>query len=286
MIRIVTDTTAGLPKKLTSELDISVLPQIVVFGEKSFRDDSELNTGTFLELLRTSSELPKTSAPPPILYDPIIKATANNQDTLICLHPSAKISGTIRSAETASLAHPDADIRIVDTQTIACNLGTIVIRANDWVREGLDVNTILSRLDELIKKQRIYFLVDTLEYLHRGGRIGGAKALIGEMLQVKPILTISNGQVEPYEQQRTKRRAIARMVEIIQEQCPRETDSHLSVMHADAYLEAESLVRQLKELLDYGEIPIYEIPPAIVVHAGPKVLGVGFFASPPATISR
>jgi len=279
MIRIVTDTTAGLPRELTTNLNIPVLPQIVVFGEKSFHDDTELDTSTFLELLRTSHQLPKTSAPPPALYHPIIESAIKNRETLICLHPSSKISGTVRSAQVASQDHPTADIRIIDTQTIACNLGSMVLLANKWVNEGLDANSILSRLDELIMTQRIYFLVDTLEYLHKGGRIGGAKALLGEMLQVKPILTITNGQVEPFEQQRTKRRAIARMVEITQEQCPPKSNSHLSVMHADAYEEAQSLALQLKELLDYEEIPIYEIPPAIIVHAGPKVLGVGFFVS-------
>ena len=280
MIRIVTDTTAGLPRELTSQLDIPVLPQIVVFGEKSFRDDTELDTGMFLELLRTSPQLPKTSAPPPALYHPIIETAIQRRDTLICLHPSSKISGTVRSAQVASQDHPGADIRIVDTQTIACNLGSMVLLANEWVNEGLDTTTILSRLDVLIMTQRIFFLVDTLEYLHKGGRIGGAKALIGEMLQVKPILTITNGQVEPFEQQRTKRRALARIVEITKEQCPPDSNSHLCVMHADADQDAHSLALQLKELLEYEEIPIYEIPPAIVVHAGPKVLGVGFFVTP------
>lgn len=280
MIRIVTDTTAGLPSELTTKLGIPVLPQIVVFGEKSYRDDTELDTSTFLELLRTSPQLPKTSAPPPLLYNPIFEAAIQNSDTLICLHPSSKISGTVRSAQVAAQDHPTADIKIIDTQTVACNLGSMVILSDQWVKQGLREETILSRLDHLIKNQRIYFLVDTLEYLHKGGRIGGAKALIGELLQVKPILTIKDGQVEAYEQQRTKRRAIARLIEITKEECPPDSTSHLCVMHADALQEAESLANQLKESLGYKEIPIFEIPPAIVVHAGPKVMGVGFFVAP------
>jgi DegV family protein with EDD domain len=279
MIRIVTDTTAGLPRELTAKLNILVLPQIVIFGEKSYRDDTELDTLTFLELLRTSPQLPKTSAPSPALYDPIINAAIKNGDTLLFLHPSSKISGTVRSAQVASQDHPTADIRIIDTQTVACNLGSMVLLANQWAKEGLDADSIQSRLEEMIRTQRIYFLVDKLEFLHKGGRIGGAKALIGEMLQVKPILTINNRQVVPYEQQRTKRRSVARMVEIVKEQCPPEANSHLCVMHADALTEAQSLALQLKESLVYKDIPIYEIPPAIVVHAGPKVLGVGFFVA-------
>lgn len=279
MITIVTDTTAGLPRELTNQLEIPVLPQIVIFGEKSFRDDTELDTATFLKLLKASPNLPKTSAPPPPLYYPIFEKAVNNGETIICIHPSSKLSGTVRSAQVASQDFPKADIRIVDTQTIACNLGTLVLLANKWAKENIDKNLLLTRLDELITRSRIYILVDTLEYLHKGGRIGGAKALVGEMLQVKPILTIKNGQVEPFEQQRTKRRALIRLVEIAKEQCPAGEDSHLCVMHADALPEAESLANELKDVLAIKEIPIYEVPPAIVVHAGPKVLGLGFFAS-------
>jgi DegV family protein with EDD domain len=279
MITIVTDTTAGLPRDLTDQLEIPVLPQIVIFGEKSYRDDSELDSTTFLKLLRSSPGLPKTSAPPPPLYYPIFEKANNSGDTIICIHPSSKLSGTVRSAQVASQDFPNADIRIVDTQTIACNLGTLVLLANKWAKENIDKNLLLTRLDELITRSRIYILVDTLEYLHKGGRIGGAKALVGEMLQVKPILTIKNGQVEPFEQQRTKRRALIRLVEIVKEQCSPSEDSHLCVMHADALQEAEALANELKNLLALKEIPIYEVPPAIIVHAGPKVLGLGFFAS-------
>jgi DegV family protein with EDD domain len=279
MIRIVSDTTAGLPRELTTRLEIPILPQIVIFGDSSYRDDTELDTNTFLNLLRTSPQLPKTSAPSPSLYNPIFEKAIETKDTIICIHPSAKISGTVRSAQVASHDFPNADICIVDTQTVACNLGTLVLLADQWAKENLDKNAILKRLDDFITRQRIYFLVDTLEYLHKGGRIGGAKALIGEMLQVKPILTLKNGQVEPYEQQRTKRRALARLIAITKEQCSANPNSHLCVMHADALPEANSLAEELKTLLNLKEIPIYEIPPAIVVHAGPGVLGVGFFVN-------
>lgn len=279
MITIVTDTTAGLPRNLTDQLGIAVLPQIVIFGEKSFRDDTELDTATFLKLLRSSPSLPKTSAPPPPLYYPLFEKAVNSGDTVICIHPSSKLSGTIRSAQVASQDFPKADIRIVDSQTIACNLGTLVLLAYKWTKEDIDKNLLLTRLDNLITRSKIYILVDTLEYLHKGGRIGGAKALVGEMLQVKPILTLKNGQVEPYEQQRTKRRAFARLIEIVKEQCKPSEDSHLCVMHAEALQDAEILAGELKSMLSLNDVPIYEVPPAIVVHAGPKVLGLGFFTA-------
>ena len=121
--------------------------------------------------------------------------------------------------------------------------------------------------------------MDTLEYLQKGGRIGGAKALLGEMLQIKPILCLQNGQVEPFEQQRTKKRALARLVDIVEEQCPKSTEAHLCLMQADAIDEAEALAADLRSRMKLTHIPIYELPPAIVTHGGPGALGIGFFVA-------
>jgi len=277
MIKIITDTTSGLPLEKAKELGISVLPQIIIFGEESYRDDTELSTATFLQKLRLASELPKTTAPPPAMYHAIFDQVDRQHATAICIHPSSKVSGTVRSAEVAAQDYPETDIRIVDTQTIAGNLATLVLLAEQWARSGMDVNLIISQLRDLISRQRIFFLLDTLEYLHKGGRIGGAKALMGEMLQIKPILTMRDGQVEPFEQARTKRRAIARLKEIVEEQSGTSDNLHLCVMHVDALEEAELLVVNLKGMMSLTHIPLYELPPAIVVHAGPKALGVGFF---------
>jgi len=278
MVKIVADTTAGLPRELTAKLGIPVLPQIVIFGETSYRDDTELDTAAFLQKLRAAPQLPKTAAPPPQLYNPIFAEAAKKGETVIVLAPTSKASGTVRSAEVAAQDFPKADIRVIDTLTIAGNLASLVLMADGWAKSGLDADTIVSRLKDLIARGRIYFLVDTLEYLQKGGRIGGAKALLGEMLQVKPILTVREGQVEPFEQQRTKRRALARLIEIVEEQCPKSNEAHLCVMHAEALDEAQSLAADLGSRLNLSGIPIYEMPPAIVVHAGPKVLAVGFFA--------
>jgi len=277
MIKIITDTTCGLPRATLQKLGILLLPQIVIFKEDSYRDDTELDTATFLQKLHASPELPKTAAPPPILYKSIFEEIAEKGDTAICIHPSSRVSGTVRLAEVAAQDFPGADIRVVDTQTIAGNLATMVLLADEWAKAGVSADDILKRLNDLIARQRIYFLVDTLEYLHKGGRIGGAKALLGEMLQVKPILTMREGQVEPFEQQRTKKRALARLVEIVEEQCPKSPDAHLCVMQVEAEEEARELVIDLKSRVPIPNIPIYQLPPAIVVHAGPKAMGLGFF---------
>jgi DegV family protein with EDD domain len=119
--------------------------------------------------------------------------------------------------------------------------------------------------------------VDTLEYLAKGGRIGGAKALLGELIQIKPILRIQDGQAEAYEQQRTRRRSLARLVEIVEAQCPKSVEAHLSVIQVAAEDEAALLAADLKSRMNVPQVPIYELPPAIVVHGGPGTLGVGFF---------
>lgn len=277
MVKIVADTTCGLPREKFMSLGIALIPQIVVFGEESYRDDTELDTAAFLQKLKAAKELPKTAAPPPPLYFPVFDEAAKNKEEVVVVAPSAKVSGTVRSAQVAAQDYPQLKVHVVDSQTIAGNLATLVLLAQEWASAGESAERIVSRLNEWIPRGRIFFLVNTLEYLQKGGRIGGAKALLGELLQVKPILCLREGQVEPFEQQRTKKRALARLVEIIEEQCAKDPASHLCVMQADALEEAGALAAELKSRMNLSHIPIYELPPAIVVHGGPGVLGVGFF---------
>ena len=280
MVRIVTDTTSGLPLSTVKAIGVPMLPQIIIFGEQAYRDDTELDTATFLQKLRASPSLPKTAAPPPALYEPIFRPMVAAGDTIICLHPSSDVSGTVRSATVAAEGFPGADIRVVDTRTVAAPLAAMVLEAARWAREGVDGDTIVARVRGLMARQHIYFVVDTLEYLHKGGRIGGAKALVGGLLQVKPILMLYNGRVEPFEQQRTARRALARLRELVLTQCPASEDAHLAVMHADAAQEAQALASEFAATLKLANVPIYQLPPAIVVHGGPGALAASFFSSP------
>jgi len=169
------------------------------------------------------------------------------------------------------------NIRVVDTLTISCNLGSMVLVANDMAKEGASADEIVARLNDMIPRGRIYFLVDTLEYLAKGGRIGGAKKLLADLLKIKPILQIQDGQVETFEQQRTKKRALARLAEVVTEQCKGGAEAHLCVLQVEAEKEAEAFALELKSRIPVSEIPIYELPPAIVVHVGPGAMGVGFF---------
>ena len=278
MVHIIIDTTAGLPSELTGKLGIPVVPQYVIFGEKSYRDDSELDTQTFLKLLKQSKQLPKTAAPSPELYKPYFHQAADKGESVVVITPSEKVSGTYNSAMAARDDFKSADIRVIDSRTIAGNLGTLSLLALEMAQAGKAADEIESKIKELIPRGRTYFLIDTLEYLQKGGRIGSARALLGELLQVKPILQIKDGQVAPFDQERTKKRALSKLVEIVTEQVKVSSEPHLCVMHVEAQEDAKALADTLSSNLKISDIPIYELPPAIVVHAGPKTLAVGFFA--------
>lgn len=277
MIRIVADTTSTIAPKEAEKLSIYYIPQIIIFGDKAYRDDNEITTKEFLEKLKKSQSLPKTAAPPPILYQPIYDECAKRKDTVIVICPSQKVSGTYRSAADAALEYPEADIRVVDTQTIGPALGTLVLKALEWAKEGRSADFIVKSIEEMGKKARIYFYVDTLEYLYKGGRIGAASALVGSILQLKPILLFKDGQVNPFDKQRTKKKALSRIVELVSSQCPPTIDSHLSILEADAMEDAEALKRNFQENLNINSIQITDLPPAIVVHAGPGVVAASFF---------
>ncbi|MEP7134362.1 MAG: DegV family protein [Chloroflexota bacterium] len=277
MTIIVADTTCGLPHEMLEERGIPVIPQIVMFGEESYHDDKDFDTTVFLQKLKASVTMPKTSAPEPSLYFPIFEEAKKKGESVVVVAPTSKASGTVRSAQTAAQEFPGLDVRVVDTLTVSCNLGSLVLVADDMAKAGKCADEIVAKLTDMIPRGRLYFVVDTLEYLAKGGRIGGAKRLLAELLEIKPILQVKDGQVESFEQQRTKRRALARLVEVVGEQCPGGDEAHLCVLQVAAEAEAAVLVQDLKSKIAVSDIPIYELPPAIVVHAGPKAMGVGFF---------
>lgn len=277
MITIFADTTSSIPVDEAKQLGIEYLPQIIVFGEETFRDDTEMDSKSFLERLRASTSLPKTSAPPPMLYHPLIEKHLDLGEEIIILTPSSKVSGTLRSAETAVQDFPNAKIHIVDTMNIGASLASIVKNAVKSAKNGDSAEDILSMVSNMIERERNLFVVDTLEYLYKGGRIGGAKMLFGSLLQVKPLLALKKGQVEAVESQRTKKRAIARMVELVKEECPQTESCLLSIQHGGAWKDAENLARELRDWMNVETLPIYDLPPAFLVHAGPGVLGVSYF---------
>jgi DegV family protein with EDD domain len=279
MITIVTDTLSCIPVPEARQLGIPYIPQIIIIGEDSYRDDTEIDSKTFLSKLKSSPVLPKTAAPPPEMYRPIFEEYATSGNTVIVLCPSSLVSGTFRGASVAAQDFPEADIRVVDTLIIATGLGSVARKAVQWVAEGMDSDLVVNKVQEMARRWRVYFLVDTLEYLHKGGRIGAAQALLGGILQVKPILTLIDGHIDSIEKQRTKRKALERLHELIYRDCPKGPESFLTILQLDAEIEARTLASDFARFFDLPDVPVVEMPPAIAVHAGPGVLGVGYFKS-------
>jgi DegV family protein with EDD domain len=277
MVRIITDTTSGVSTEFARQHNIPVIPQVINFGNESFYEGVTIDNATFMSKLRSSSELPKTAAPPPELFAQEFQSMVPLGESILCIHPSEEVSGTVRSALVAAKDFPEADIRIIDTRTIGSPLATLVQLAAEWAAAGLDIDTIQANLYKLIPRSRIYFLVATLEYLARGGRIGGASALLGGLLQIKPILIFRDGKVDQFEKERTHKKAIGRLKELAITECPKDGKGYLSIMHSAAPDQAKTLADDLCAEFQLPMIPILDVPPAIVTHGGPGILAVAFF---------
>jgi len=279
MVRIVSDTTATIPPEVAHRYGVAVIPQIISFGTDSYREGIDIDNATFMQRLVASHDLPKTAAPPPELFADQFRSLLPFREPILCIHPSSEVSGTVRSATVAAAEFPDSDIRVIDTRSVASPLGHMVLLAAQSAAAGCDADCIEAQVRQLIPRGRIYFLVASLDHLLRGGRIGGAAALLGGVLQVKPILALLDGRVEKYEQERTWRRAVARLTELVQDQCPRDDAGRLTIMHAGVLEQGVALAQDLSKMLGVSQIPIVDVPPAIVTHGGPGMLGVGFFAA-------
>lgn len=277
MVQIITDTTACLSPEVARRYHIPVIPQVINFGTDSFYEGINMDNAAFMARLQSSPDLPKTAAPPPELFIEEFSRLAGLGETILCIHPSTDISGTVRSALVAAKDFPDLDIRVIDTRVVASPLGQMVELAAAWAEQGLDADTIVARLEDLTRRCRLYFLVATLDYLARGGRIGGASHLLGSVLQIKPILKLQDGKVDQFERERTHRRAVSRLKEIICEQAPLDGTGYISVLHAGVPEEGALLAGELSVLAHQPEVPVVDVPPAIVTHGGPGILGVGFF---------
>lgn len=279
MIKIVGDTTSTISLEEARALDIAYIPQIIHFGEQSYQDAYELDMPTFMAKFRSSKEGPKTAAPPPPLYYPVYEEFGGPGNTIFVIAPSIELSGTVRSAQSAAEQFPQADIRIIDTRTVGAPLGSIVRQAVKWARQGIDADTLEQNVREMMARQRFYAVLPTLEYLRRGGRLGNAQALAGSVLQIKPILAVSNGVVESYEVQRTWKRAEERLKEIVVEQCPPSEDAFLTIQHGDSLAEARAFAEDVRQRLGLAKVDVVDIPPVMVVYTGQGIIGPSFFVA-------
>jgi DegV family protein with EDD domain len=275
---------AGLSPEDAARYDIPVIPQVIHFGQESYLECEEMDVPAFIERLLASSVLPKTSAPPPELYHPHLQRFATDGEPILCIHPSSKVSGTVRSATVARQAFPDVDIRVMDTLALGAPLGQMVLMAAQLAAEGESAESIWGRLETLIPRVRTYFTVDTLEYLQRGGRIGAAKSLLGNLLRIRPVLAWREGEVQPAVSERTTKRALERLVRLACEEAPRDRDPMFSVMHAASPLAAEEIADRLRDefcaVAGSKELDVWvtDLVPAIITHAGPGAVAIGFFA--------
>ncbi len=280
MVHIITDTTSGLSPEIAARYDIPVIPQVINFGRESFLECEEMDSQMFMERLVSSDVLPQTAAPPPESFVKHMERFAADGQPILCIHPSSKVSGTVRSASVARQQFPNADIRVMDTLAIGGPLAWMVICAAEWASEGLDVDAIWQRLEAMIPQVRLYFTVDTLEFLQRGGRIGGAKALLGNLLHIRPVLTWHEGQVEPLISERTRTRALQHMLNLAVQEAPRDRDPMFSVMHAAAPDVAEHMADEIRARFGDARLMVMNLVPAIVTHGGPGAIGLGYFVAP------
>jgi DegV family protein with EDD domain len=279
MIHIVTDSTASVPSDLVTRYGIHVVPQVINFGGQIYRAGVDLTINEFYKRLTTAAELPTTSQPSTGEFYELFGRLAANGDTVLAVVISDELSGTFLSAQNAKEMLPGADIHIVDSRAVSAPLAFMVVEAARMGESGADVEAIKARVAQMSAGFQIYFLVDTLEYLRRGGRIGGAAALVGTALKMKPILTIQDGRVESYERVRTKSKALARLVELVRAglDATRAGKIYLATVHGNALEEAGALHEQMVDELQPGETMLLDLTPAIATHAGPGVLALAFY---------
>lgn len=273
-IRIVTDSTADLPRELIEKYNIVVVPLKVMFGQEIYRDGVDLTSHQFFQKLRASSTLPTTSQPSPQefleAYQPLVEERAS----IISIHISSSLSGTIQSAKLAKSMLGYEDLEIIDSRLVSLALGLVVLVAAQKAAEGFSKEEVREAARQAMNNIQAYFLVDTLEYLQRGGRIGKAQAFLGTLLNVKPICTLKEGIIYPYEKVRGKLKAMERLVEIIAEKFPPGSPLWCALAHGDDFEGVEQLKERLTKRFTIKQLIIGEIGSVVGTHAGPGLLGI------------
>ena len=275
-VRIVTDSTADLPADQAEALGITVVPLTVFFGDDAYLDNVDLDTAGFYEKLQASKDLPRTSQPSPAKFqEAYSKLISEGADGILSVHLSGKLSGTYQSARTASESLTDEErrvpIEVIDSENISAAMSMAVLRAAVEARDGLGLEELKTNLLDRLKRTRLLAVLDTLEYVKRGGRIGAASAVLGNMLSVKPIISLKEGEVVTVERPRTRGKAFDRMAQILKESGQIE---QIAIAESNEQV-GKQLVEALKPVYD-DQIPIYKLGPVIGTHTGPGAVALTY----------
>ncbi len=274
-VEIVTDSTADIPADLAKSAGIHVVPLSVRFGSDVYQDTFELTKEEFYAKLKTATSLPTTSVPPPGAFLKVYKEVAQRGRRVLSIHLSAALSGTYNTACLAAAEFPPGQVNVVDSRNGSMAMGWVALMAAEEAKAGATLEQVSDLVTDLLPRAHLYAVLDTLENLRRGGRIGRAAAFLGTLLNVKPILTIADGVVAPVEKVRLLRRALVRLVEITQAHAPIE---RMSVAHTDAPETVQELRQMVCAALPGLDVLTYRAGAVVGTLAGPGAVAVVFVA--------
>jgi DegV family protein with EDD domain len=273
-VRIVTDSSADLTEDEASELGVEVVPLSIRFGAEEYTDGVDLSVAEFYDKLAASPELPETSAPSPGAFEAAYRRHAEaGADAVVCITLSSGLSATIQSAQNGATAlEGELDVRVVDSRSITAGLGTLVRTASEAATRGAGADEIVALVEDMAGRTRILGALDTLDNLKKGGRIGGAQALLGSLLSIKPLLDISTGEVAEAGRARTRRKALEWLRDQVFE---KPTVEHLTVAHGMAP-DLDDMLALLAPRYPADKLRITVIGPTIGTHGGPRVMGLAW----------
>ncbi|MEA2007783.1 MAG: DegV family protein [Chloroflexota bacterium] len=276
-IALVTDSSQYLPQNLIDEYNIHVIPLTVIWGEETYADGVDITTKEFYTRLANTDVMPSTSQPTIPLFKELFQNLHDEGYDILAVLISEELSGTISSATQAQKLIPEANIEIINSETISMPLGFQVLAAARAIQKGASLEECKQIVEKVKEQTGVIFVVDTLEFLHRGGRIGGAKHLLGTVLQMKPILTIKDGKVDTLDQVRTQKKALAKLIAVIEERTQGHSKVHLATLHANDYETAASVLGQIKERVPSVETVYSEVSPVVGTHVGPGTVGLAYW---------
>lgn len=275
-IAIVTDSTSDLPPQLVKSRSITVVPLTLNFEGRSLLDGVDIRPSEFYRKLPDATTHPTTSQPAPGRFAETYSSLLADHTAIVSIHISQKLSGTYASAVQGAEMIDSSRVIVIDSELVSMSLGLVTLAASQLASQGQDVSAIVEKVTSMRDQVQTYFSVATLEFLRRGGRIGRASALLGSVLQVKPVLCIRDGLVTPLERVRTFDRALNRIVELTRD-VDRGKGLCVIVGHADAEADAERVARELEAMAE--TLMIQPLGPVVGAHAGPGVVGVGCYSA-------